>query len=118
MALAVFAVGSSFFGGEDDASTSVLQPYSEGFVAAAESTDDDDDGRAALAADRAAPAGGRGSPSTSPSSQGFLDQGRGALERANLPLRPAEALFFYVAGVVVRRACSAARHRRQPARRP
>ena len=37
------------------------------------------------------------------------------LERANLPLRPAEALFFYVAGVVARRA--AARSRWPTARR-
>ena len=34
--------------------------------------------------------------------RGLLVKVEGMLERANLPLRPAEALFFYLAGVVAR----------------
>ena len=41
--------------------------------------------------------------------RGFLTKVEAMLERANLPLRPAEALFFYAAGVVARRRCCSSR---------
>jgi tight adherence protein B len=100
--LAVFGVvmslGDSFFGREDTLDTA-LQPYAEGFVADPDA--DDDDGRAQQMAtspilQRAVEATGHFAER-----QGFLTKIEGQLERANLPLRPAEAIFFYFAGVVV-----------------
>jgi tight adherence protein B len=90
----VYAIGL-IFGPDDRALSNVLQPYSEGYQA----TDDDDDSsalaRTALlqravsiteqVADR----------------QGYLSRTEAALERADLPLRAAEALFFYVALVAL-----------------
>ena len=50
-------------------------------------------------------------PATSPSARGSSRKIEGQLERANLPLRPPEAIFFYFAGVVV---VGAARGRADP----
>lgn len=95
----VMSLGDSFFGKEDTLNTA-LQPYAEGFVAG-DSDIHDDDGRAQQMAtspilQRAVEATGQFAER-----QGFLTKIEGQLERANLPLRPAEAIFFYFAGVVV-----------------
>ena len=95
---AVFSVGSSFFGNEDQLGQA-LRPYSEGFVAGAEM--DDDDGRGQQLAQtpmlqRAVEVTGKFADR-----QGFLVKVEGMLERANLPLRPPEAIFFYAVGVLL-----------------
>ncbi len=96
---AVFSVGSSFFGNEESLGKA-LQPYSEGYVADPDA-DDGGDGKGQQLAQtpllqRAVEATGQFAER-----QGFLTKVEGLLERANLPLRPAEALFFYLAGVVL-----------------
>jgi tight adherence protein B len=100
--VAVFSLGSSFFSGEGNLNQA-LQPYSEGFVAAADEFDVDDggDGKGQVLAQtpllqRAVEATG-----SFADQRGLLVKVEGMLERANLPLRPAEALFFYLAGVAV-----------------
>jgi tight adherence protein B len=91
----VFSVGSSFFGSEGNL-RKALSPYSEGYVAA----DDADEADKGLAQthflQRAVDA-----TETFAEERGFLSKVEAMLERANLPLRPAEALFFYAAGVVL-----------------
>jgi tight adherence protein B len=79
---------------------SVLQPYSEGYVARTGGDDDDEDddsGMAQTAVMQRAVEFTRQFAER----QGFLSRVEGALERANLPLRAAEAMFFYAAGAVV-----------------
>ncbi|MFZ6002382.1 MAG: type II secretion system F family protein [Actinomycetota bacterium] len=98
---AVVSLGDTFFG-RDDSLNTALQPYSEGYVAAAEFDEDDGgDGKGQSFAQtqllqRAVQATGQFAER-----QGFLTKIEGQLERANLPLRPAEAIFFYFVGVVV-----------------
>lgn len=74
---------------------SVLQPYGDGYV-----EQPDDDGREALATSAILQ---RAVDLTEQIAerQGTLAKAEAALERANLPLRAAEALFFYGAFVVV-----------------
>ncbi|MEQ1785629.1 MAG: type II secretion system F family protein [Acidimicrobiales bacterium] len=96
---AVFSVGSSFLG-DDGNLTRALRPYSEGFVADPDA-DDGGDGKGQVLAQtpllqRAVEATG-----SFAERQGVLTKVEALLERANLPLRPAEALFFYAAGVAV-----------------
>lgn len=75
----------------------VLQPYSEGYVAEDEEEAEADSGMAQTAfIQRAVEFTGNLAER-----QGFLTRVENALERANLPLRAAEALFFYLASVVV-----------------
>lgn len=100
--IGVFSVGSSFFGNESTL-RQTLQPYSEGYVAAADEFDADDggDGKGQVLAQtpllqRAVEATG-----SFAERRGFLVKVEALLERANLPLRPAEALFFYTAGVAI-----------------
>jgi tight adherence protein B len=79
---------------------SVLQPYSEGYVARSGDDDDEEDpdsGMAQTAMMQRAVEFTRQFAER----QGFLSRVEGALERANLPLRAAEAMFFYAAGAVV-----------------
>jgi tight adherence protein B len=79
---------------------SVLQPYSEGYVARSGDEDDEangDSGMAQTAVMQRAVEFTRQFAER----QGFLTRVEGALERANLPLRAAEAMFFYAAGAVV-----------------
>jgi tight adherence protein B len=96
-----WAVATAFFGGEPTLHQA-LSPYSDGYVAQSEfDVDDDDDGRGAQLAQtsilqRAVEATGEFAEQ-----RGFLTNVESLLERANLPLRPAEALFFYAAGVVL-----------------
>jgi tight adherence protein B len=95
----VMSLGDSFFGREDTLNTA-LQPYAEGFVAGSEVEMESGDRTQHLAQtpflQRAVEATGQFAER-----QGFLTKIEGQLERANLPLRPAEAIFFYFAGVVV-----------------
>ena len=96
---AVYSIASSFVGSENGLGQA-LRPYSEGFVAGADDDDDSDGKGQALAQthllQRAVEATGQFAED-----RGFLTKVEALLERANLPLRPAEALFFYTAGVAV-----------------
>ena len=95
----VFTIGLSFFGSEDSLGHA-LRPYSDAYVAP-DVPDDDGDGRRGpnLAQtpllQRAVDATGQFADR-----QGFLVKVESRLEQANLPLRPAEAIFFYAAGVL------------------
>jgi len=96
-----FSVGSSFFGNESSL-RQALSPYSEGYVADPDTdADDGGDGKGQQLAQtpllqRAVDATG-----TFAEKRGFLTKVESLLERANLPLRPPEAIFFYAAGVAV-----------------
>jgi tight adherence protein B len=80
---------------------SVLQPYSEGYVARSGGDDDDDDDPDSGMAQTAMMQRAVEFTRQFAERQGFLSRVEGALERANLPLRAAEAMFFYAAGAVV-----------------
>jgi tight adherence protein B len=99
VAAIVMSLGDSFFGREDTLNTA-LQPYAEGFVAGTEVDTDSGERTQQLAQtqflQRAVAATGQFAER-----QGFLTKIEGQLERANLPLRPPEAIFFYFVGVVV-----------------
>jgi tight adherence protein B len=96
-----FSIGSSFFG-NDGGLRQALRPYSEGYVADPDvDVDDGGDGKGQHLAQtpllqRAVEATG-----TFAEKRGFLTKVESMLERANLPLRPPEAIFFYAAGVAV-----------------
>ncbi len=89
---AVFLVMS-----KDDSLARQLQPYSEYGVAADEG---DDDGNQNLATSALMQRAVEITEQVA-SDRGVLVRAEHALERANLPLRAGEALFFYLAGVVV-----------------
>ena len=101
LVVAVFSIGSSFFGSESNLGR-VLSPYSEGYVAKNDAEiDDRGDGKGQKFAQtpllqRAVEATGEFAER-----QGLLTKTEAMLERANLPLRPAEALFFYVISVLL-----------------
>jgi len=78
--------------------TSVLQPYSEGYGPSQDEIDEADDGSFAKTAiiQRAVAV-----TENFAESQGYLGRAEAALERANLPLRAGEALFFYAAIVLI-----------------
>jgi len=97
---AVFSIGSSFFGA-DGGLGRALRPYSEGYVAEADADGDGKDGKGQQFAQtpllqRAVNATGQFAER-----QGLLTKIEAMLERANLPLRPAEAIFFYGVAVVL-----------------
>jgi tight adherence protein B len=79
---------------------SALQPYAEGYVASSDDMDDDDESKGGLAQtqilQRAVALTGQIAQD-----RGVLPRIEAMLEQANLPLRAAEALFFYMATVVV-----------------
>jgi tight adherence protein B len=77
----------------------MLQPYSEGYVSGAGDDDEThaDQGMAQTAMMQRAVELTR----QFAEKRGFLTRVEGSLERANLPLRAAEAILFYVAGAVV-----------------
>ena len=96
--VAVVSLGDSFFGRENTLNRA-LQPYADGFVAPADSGDGDSVTQQLAQVpilQRAVEATGQFAER-----RGFLTKIEGQLERANLPLRPAEAIFFYFAGVVL-----------------
>ncbi|MEY2460148.1 MAG: tight adherence protein [Acidimicrobiaceae bacterium] len=78
---------------------SVLQPYSEGYVARPGDDDDDDEAESGMAQTAMMQRAVEFTRQFA-EKQGFLTRVEGALERANLPLRAAEAMFFYAAGAV------------------
>ncbi len=99
LALAVLAVGGTVFAvgatvvRERSALDTVLQPYADGFVA----PDEDEDSLVTSAVlQRAVDLTGRFAER-----RGILTRVEDALERANLPLRAGEALFFYLVGVLL-----------------
>jgi tight adherence protein B len=77
----------------DDSLSNVLEVYAEGF-----GDDDDDDGNVNLAKSALIARAVELTEQVA-DSQGYLARAEGALERANLPLRAGEALFFYAAVV-------------------
>jgi tight adherence protein B len=93
------SLGNTFLTGGSSLNTA-LQPYAEGYVAGDEVADDDDGRSSQLAQtpilQRAVQATGELAER-----QGLLTKVESLLERANLPLRPAEAIFFYLVGVVL-----------------
>jgi tight adherence protein B len=91
----VYALGL-IFTKDEGALSNVLQPYSEGYGAA----DDDEEGGSALARTALLQRAVSLTEQVA-ESQGYLSRTEAALERANLPLRAAEALFFYVLMVAV-----------------
>jgi tight adherence protein B len=104
VATAAYSLGTTFLGG-DSTLKQTLQPYGEGFRPGAPSdefdVDDMGDGRPDQMAtspmlQRAVEATGAFAER-----QGLLTKVEGLLERANLALRPAEAIFFYAAGVII-----------------
>jgi tight adherence protein B len=101
VAALVMSLGDTFFG-EEHSLNRALQPYADGYVASGEFDDDEGgDGRAASLAQtpllqRAVDATGEFAER-----RGLVTKVESLLERANLPLRPAEAVFFYLAGVVL-----------------
>jgi tight adherence protein B len=82
---------------DDSHLSNVLQPYSEGFVDGPSSSDDEETGLAKTALIQ------RAVEMTEEFAErkGFLSQTEAKLERADIPLRGAEALFFYASTVVV-----------------
>jgi len=80
---------------------SVLQPYSEGYVSRTGGDDDDEEDADSGMAQTAVMQRAVEFTRQFAERQGFLTRVEGALERANLPLRAAEAMFFYAAGAVV-----------------
>ncbi len=96
-----FLVGNAFFGKESTLGET-LSPYSDGYVASTEFDEDDGgDGRAQQLAQTSILQRAVEVTGDFAERRGFLTTVESQLERANLPLRPAEALFFYAAGVVL-----------------
>jgi tight adherence protein B len=99
--VAALSLGVTFLGNENTLSQT-LQPYSESYVASSEFDEDDlGDGRPQQMAtspmlQRAVEATGQFAER-----QGLLTKVEGLLERANLSLRPSEAIFFYLVGVIL-----------------
>lgn len=93
-ALAIYAIGSLFV--RDDSLNAVLQPYAEGQVFDPDAEDRDSSLARSALVQRAVEL-----TSNVAERQGLLTRAEGALERANLPLRAGEGLFFYAAGVAL-----------------
>ena len=99
--VAALSLGITFLGRENTLSKT-LSPYSESYVAAGEFDEDDGgDGRPQQMAtspmlQRAVAATG-----SFAERQGLLQKVESKLEQANLSLRPAEAIFFYMVGIVI-----------------
>ena len=86
----------SAFVREDTGLSRVLRPYSDGFVAEAE----DEDTNTALAQTAFLKRAVEATESFA-QRQGFLERVERMLEKADMPLRAGEALFFYAAGVLI-----------------
>jgi tight adherence protein B len=97
VAVSMLAYGVFLIITRDDRLNNVLQPYSEGYGPQGEDVDGDDAGYAKTAIIQ------RAVEVTEhfAESQGYLARAESALERANLPLRAGEALFFYGAIVAI-----------------
>lgn len=82
---------------DEGALSNVLQPYADGFVVDGEEEEEGGGGIAQSALIQRAVQ----MTEQVAESQGYLSRTEAALERANLPLRAGEALFFYVAAVLL-----------------
>jgi tight adherence protein B len=80
----------------DNSLSNVLQPYSEGYGPADEIEEGDGSYAKTAIIQRAVEV-----TEQFAESQGYLSRAENALERANLPLRAGEALFFYAALVII-----------------
>jgi len=89
--LLAYGVTSIFV--QDDTLSNALQPYSDMYG----STDDDDDGQNRTALMQRAVA----LTEQVAESQGYLGRVEASLERAALPLRAGEAIFFYAGGILL-----------------
>jgi tight adherence protein B len=99
--VAALSLGSVFLG-RATSLNQALQPYGEGYVADSEfDADDFGDGQGQQFAQTALLQRAVHATGQFAERQGLLTKVEGMLERANLPLRAAEAIFFYAAGVVV-----------------
>ena len=99
IAVAAFAAAMSLgtiFAGPDRSLDETLRPYGEGYVPA----DEEQEGRASLATSALMQRAVAATQEIA-ERQGILARVEKQLDQANLALRPAEAIFFYVAGVVV-----------------
>jgi tight adherence protein B len=94
----LFAYGVVSLFIRDDTLTAQLQPYGEGYVAA---SDDDDDDDAKDVTQTAFLQRAVGITEAFAQRQGFLNRVEKNLEKADVPLRAGEAMFFYFAGVVL-----------------
>ena len=81
---------------KDNSLNNVLQPYSEGYGPQELAAEDDGSYAKTALIQRAVEV-----TENFAESQGYLGRAEGALERANLPLRAGEALFFYGALVLI-----------------
>jgi tight adherence protein B len=95
----LFAYGVVSLFIRDDTLTAQLQPYGEGYVAASE--DDDDDDASKDVTQTAFLQRAVGLTEAFAQRQGFLTRVERNLEKADVPLRAGEAMFFYFAGVVL-----------------
>lgn len=100
LAAVVMSVGDTFLGGRRTLHTA-LQPYAEDYVAPADDFDAAEAGGRQQMAQTAILQRAVAATGEFAERQGFLVKIEALLERANLPLRPAEAIFFYFAGAVV-----------------
>jgi tight adherence protein B len=87
----------SVFVREDTGLSQALQPYSDGYVAEDDLADDEGSALAQTAFLRRAVQ----ATESFAERQGFLERTERLLEKADLPLRAGEALFFYAAGVLL-----------------
>jgi len=85
---------------DDSSLASVLQPYSEGYVVRRNNDDDYEDAESSMAQTAVMQRAVEFTRQFA-ERQGFLTKVEHALERANLPLRAAEAMFFYAAAAAV-----------------
>jgi tight adherence protein B len=92
-----FSVGSAFFGREATLNQA-LSPYA---TQDAMVEGDDDDGRGDALAQSPLLQRAVNATGAFAEQRGILTKVEGMLEQANLPLRAAEALFFYLAGIVL-----------------
>jgi tight adherence protein B len=95
VAFAVYAIVLLFV--PDNNLSNVLQPYADGYSADA---DDDDETNSAIGKSALLQRAVELTEQVA-ESQGYLTRAEAALERANLPLRAGEALFFYISLVFV-----------------
>jgi tight adherence protein B len=88
------------FGPDEGALSNVLRPYAEGPAQGGDDDYDDEDSGSALARTALLQRAVALTESVA-DRQGYLSRTEAALERADMPLRAAEALFFYITVVVV-----------------
>jgi tight adherence protein B len=98
LAAALFAFGLGLvFIRDDTGLKSALQPYAEGFVAGSDEGDENEGSMAQTALLRRAVE----ATESFAERQGFLTRVERTLEKADIPLRAGEAMFFYMAAVLL-----------------